>query len=175
MLTDSQNDKALADYRSFLAGRRTVVIATRDENRDPFLSIAPFVVHDGALYVYVSEVADHYRYLRAAQSVRILVHGDESASPNVFGVERAAFVCTAEQQSDEGRDAVFEKFAEHTNAKLVETLRGLDFHLFRLTPQDGRYVVGFGKAFEVSFDGGRFDHVVVDKKPGDKKPADQTA
>lgn len=168
MLTDSQNDKAQDDYRSFLAGRRTVVIATRDENGDPFLSIAPFVVDDGALYVYVSEVADHYRYLRDAQTVRILIHGDESASPNVFGVERASFVCSVEQAPDDGHEAVFTAFAEHTNAKLVETLRGLDFHLFRLTPQEGRYVVGFGKAFEVSFDGSRFDHVVIDKKPGDQ-------
>ncbi|WP_305092114.1 HugZ family protein [Prescottella sp. R16] len=164
MLTDTQQDKALNDYRSFLATRKTVVIATRDENGDPFLSIAPFVVHDGGLYVYASEIADHYRYLRDANTVRVLIHADEAESGNVFGVERASFVCTVEQKPEEGHDAVFEKFADRTNAKLVETLRGLDFHLFRLTPQDGRYVVGFGKAFEVSFDGSRFDHVVVDKK-----------
>lgn len=166
MLTDTQHDKALDDYRAFLSTRKTVVIATRDENGDPFLSIAPFVVHDDAVYVYVSEVADHYAYLRDAQTVRILIHGDESAAANVFGVERVSFVCDVAQTPEEGHDAVFEKFAEHTNAKLVETLRGLDFHLFRLTPQAGRYVVGFGKAFEVSFDGGRFEHVVIDKKPG---------
>ncbi|MFC4602105.1 HugZ family protein [Rhodococcus kronopolitis] len=165
MLTDTQHAKALDDYRAFLAERKTVVIATPDQNGDPFLSIAPFVVHDGALYVYVSEIAEHYAYLRDAQSVRVMIHGDEATSANIFGVERASFVCTAEQTTDDGHDGVFEKFAERTNAKLVDLLRGLDFHLFRLTPQAGRYVVGFGKAFEVSFDGSRFDHVVIDKKP----------
>ncbi|TQF74661.1 heme iron utilization protein [Rhodococcus spelaei] len=166
MLTDTELEKSLTGYRDFLAARKTVVIATKDETGEPFQSIAPFVVHDGALYVYVSEVADHYRYLRDADTARVMIHGDESTAANIFGVERASFVCDVEQQPEDGNEDVFEKFGESTNPKMVQLLRGLDFHLFRLTPRDGRYVVGFGKAFEVSFDGSRFEHVVIDKKPG---------
>ncbi|MFD4183667.1 pyridoxamine 5'-phosphate oxidase family protein, partial [Rhodococcus sp. NPDC058514] len=152
MLSDTETEKSLAGYRAFLSERKTVVIATKDANGEPFQSIAPFVVHDGALYVYVSEVADHYVYLRDAETARVMIHGDESGAANIFGIERASFVCDVEQKQEEGHDAVFEAFGERTNAKMVDLLRGLDFHLFRLTPRDGRYVVGFGKAFEVSFD-----------------------
>lgn len=46
----------------------------------------------------------------------------------------------------------------------MDILRGLDFSLFELTPFEGRYVVGFGLAFDVTIDGKTFKHVVVDKK-----------
>ncbi len=164
MITDAELEKSLAGYREFLDGRTTVVIATKDEDGEPFQSIAPFVVHDGGLYVYVSEVAEHHRHLSRAATAGVMLHGDESSAKNIFGVERATFTCDVEQVPEEGHDAVFEGFAALTNANMVDLLRGLDFHLFRLTPRDGRYVVGFGKAFDVSFDGARFDHVVIDKK-----------
>ncbi|MGB3699174.1 MAG: pyridoxamine 5'-phosphate oxidase family protein [Gordonia sp. (in: high G+C Gram-positive bacteria)] len=167
MITDTELAKSLDGYRDFLADRRTVVIATKDAAGEPFQSIAPFVAHDGALYVYVSEVAEHYVHLSRSETARVMMHGDESSAKNIFGVERASFVCDVQQVPEEGHDAVFDAFAALTNAKMVELLRGLDFHLFRLTPRDGRYVVGFGKAFEVSFDGSRFEHVVIDKKPAE--------
>lgn len=165
MLSETELEQSLAGYRDFLVDRKTVVIATTDENGQPFQSIAPFAGHDGALYVYLSEIADHFRHLSRAATAHVFFHADEAASANIFGVERASFVCTVERVEEEGHDAVFEKFGEKSNPKMVKLLRTLDFHLFRLTPQDGRYVVGFGKAFDVSFDGTRFDHVVIDKKP----------
>lgn len=47
--------------------------------------------------------------------------------------------------------------------KMMTMLRGLDFSLFELTPDMGRYVVGFGLAFNTNLDGSIFEHVVVDK------------
>jgi heme iron utilization protein len=46
---------------------------------------------------------------------------------------------------------------------MTGVLRGLDMSLFELSPIEGRYVVGFGQAFDVDIFGGKFDHVVVDK------------
>lgn len=47
---------------------------------------------------------------------------------------------------------------------MMDLLRGLDFSLFELTPLHGRYVVGFGMAFDLDIDAEVFTHVVVDKK-----------
>ena len=47
---------------------------------------------------------------------------------------------------------------------MMDVLRGLDFSLFELTPLQGRYVVGFGMAFDLDIDANVFTHVVVDKK-----------
>ncbi|NMM83647.1 hypothetical protein B2J88_04625 [Rhodococcus sp. SRB_17] len=165
MLSDAEHKKALDAYRTFLAERKTVVISTKDQNGEPFLSIVPFAIHEDSLYVYVSEIADHYAYLHNAETACVLIHGGESESANLFGIERARFDCTVTECVEEGHDDVFENLGARTNAKMVDLLRTLDFHLFRLTPKQGRYVVGFGKAFDVSFDGNRFDHVVIDKKP----------
>jgi len=46
----------------------------------------------------------------------------------------------------------------------MELLRSLDFSLFELTPIEGRYVVGFGKAFTIDIAKDTLIHVVVDKK-----------
>lgn len=67
---------------------------------------------------------------------------------------------------DEGHEHIFERFSETTNAALVRLLRGLDFQLYRLDPLAGRYIVGFGKAYDVDWSGDRFEHVVVDKRTG---------
>ncbi|MNP29527.1 hypothetical protein D3C76_1225560 [compost metagenome] len=53
--------------------------------------------------------------------------------------------------------------ADH-GAAMVNLLRGLDFSLFELTPLQGRYVVGFGLAFDIDVDANLFNHVVIDKK-----------
>ncbi|WP_443136976.1 hypothetical protein [Lysinibacillus sp. JNUCC 51] len=50
------------------------------------------------------------------------------------------------------------------NAKMMELLRTLDFSLFELTPLEGRYVVGFGKAFTIDITNDTLVHVVIDKK-----------
>lgn len=47
---------------------------------------------------------------------------------------------------------------------MIDLLRGLDFSLFELTPLEGRYVVGFGKAFDVNLLENTISHVVIDKK-----------
>ncbi|MDI9918866.1 pyridoxamine 5'-phosphate oxidase family protein [Rhodococcus sp. IEGM 1379] len=165
MLSDAEHEKSLDAYRTFLAERKTVVISTKDENGEPFLSIVPFAIPEDSLYVYVSEIADHYTYLHNAETACVLIYGGESESVNLFDIERARFACTVIECAEEGHDAAFEKLGARTNAKMVDLLRTLDFHLFRLTPQQGRYVVGFGKAFDVIFDGSRFDHGVIDKNP----------
>lgn len=167
MLSDAEREKSRDAYRTFLAERKTVVISTTDENGAPFLSIVPFAIHEDSLYIYVSEIADHYAYLRDAEAACVLIHEGESESVNLFGIQRVRFDCTVTQCVEEGHDTVFEKLGARTNAKMVDLLRTLDFHLFRLTPQQGRYVGGFAKAFDVSFDGTRFEHIVIDKKSVD--------
>ncbi|MNW11167.1 hypothetical protein D3C71_2085470 [compost metagenome] len=47
---------------------------------------------------------------------------------------------------------------------MMDLLRGLDFSLFEMNPLKGRYVVGFGMAFDIDLDANLFSHVVIDKK-----------
>ncbi|HLQ81984.1 MAG TPA: pyridoxamine 5'-phosphate oxidase family protein [Bacillota bacterium] len=173
-------DTERAGYHDFLDSRRTMVLSTTDADGHPFISYAPFVVHDGSFHVYVSRIAEHYWHLVNLDRVSGLLIADEKDSPNLFARHRVRFECavTRLDDPDEGTDTdphedVFALFAERFNASLITLLRTLDFSLFRLTPLSGRYVVGFGKAFDVDLAGSRFDHVVVDKRQAEIREQDR--
>ncbi|MFJ7753096.1 HugZ family protein [Peribacillus muralis] len=151
-------------YVQFLNKCNTMVISTKDDNGDPFISYAPFVQHEGKFYIYISKISDHYQFIEANQLISIMLLADEQGSPNLFALERVRFQCTAVNIGNEGHEDIFSKFSENHGAPMMGVLRGLDLSLFELTPIDGRYVIGFGQAFSIDLAGDKFDHVVVDKK-----------
>ncbi|AZN39078.1 HugZ family pyridoxamine 5'-phosphate oxidase [Paenibacillus albus] len=151
-------------YISFVNSRKSLVISSQDEQGVPFISYAPYIQAGGKLYIYISRISDHYRYVENNAHIHVMLIGDESASPNVFARERARWVCESKNLGNEGYEEIFALFDERFGDKMMGMLRGLDFSLFELTPSSGRYVVGFGQAFEVDLSGERFEHVVVDRK-----------
>lgn len=160
-------DKQKNNYLSFLSKKNSVVLATLDEDGHPFTSTSPFVEHNGKFYIYISEVAEHYGYLEKTALIDAFFIADEAEVKNAFATERVRFRCSVENLGNEGNEEIFELFDEKFQASMMKLLRGLDFALFELTPIEGRYVVGFGLAFNTSIDGAHFEHVVIDK---DKKP-----
>ncbi|WP_062107982.1 pyridoxamine 5'-phosphate oxidase family protein [Bacillus niameyensis] len=151
-------------YRQFKKGRNTLILSMLDDEGKPFSSCAPFVEKDGKLYVYISRVADHYRLLENSKFADALIIADEATTNNKFATERARWSCIPKNIGNDGHEDIFTLFNETCGEKMVEMLRGLDFSLFELTPLQGRYVVGFGLAFDVDLDGSTFTHVVIDKE-----------
>ena len=156
-------------YIQFVETRENALLSFNDTDGKPFSSIAPFVKRDGKLYIYISEVAEHYQLMESNEYVDILLVGDEATTKNKFATERVRWICTTKNIGNEGHDDIFTLFNEAYGEKLLNVLRGLDFSLFELTPAEGRYVVGFGLAFTVDIHGDHFQHVVVDKKKEGEK------
>lgn len=151
-------------YVEFIEKKHTAVLSFIDEEGKPFSSTAPFVKKDDKLYIYISEVADHYRLANNNEVIDVLLLGDESETKNPFATERVRISCKPTLVNDDGHEEVFELFNELCSKKMIDIFRGLDFSLFELSPIQGRYVVGFGLAFDVTIDGSTFSHVVVDKE-----------
>lgn len=156
-------EKNKEKYLQFIESRKTLVLSMHDEAGNPFTSCAPFVKKDEKLYIYISEVAEHYQLLEKSDHIDVLLIADESDTKNAFATERARWQCVPKNIGNEGHDGIFELFYEKHGKTMVEMLQSLDFSLFELTPQQGRYVIGFGLAFEVDISGEKFSHVVVDK------------
>jgi putative heme iron utilization protein len=142
--------------RELITSRQTLLLATASESGTPDISYAPFVRdQNGVFYIYVSELASHTRYLLKNPQASILFIRPESESPNLFARERVVFSCSVYEiaRDDENYpiriQALREKFGEVVN--LLHSLP--DFHLFALRPKSGRYVVGFGRAFEIDLKG----------------------
>lgn len=154
-------------YQEFTNNRKTLILNTLDENGKPFVSYAPYVKKEGKMYIYISQISDHYQYVDTNEQIDVMMIADESSTLNLFARERARFACTTSNLGNEGHEDIFDMFNEVFGQKMMKMLRGLDFSLFELTPLEGRYVVGFGQAFEVDLVGDKFKHVVVDKKNND--------
>jgi len=150
-------------YLQFIESRDTLVLSMLDEEGHPFSSCAPFVKKDDKLYIFISEVAEHYHLLKKNEYVDVLLIADESETKNSFATERARWKCTPTNIGNDDQEDIFSLFYGKHGEALVDMLKGLDFSLFELTPHQGRYVVGFGLAFNVDIDGDTFAHVVIDK------------
>ena len=148
-----------ANYLSFAGSVKTLLLSTVDENGNPFISYAPFVKQDGKFYIYISRIANHFRHLENNPFVDAMLIEDESQTANLFARQRARFVCEAANVGNDGHDAIFALFGDRFGANMINMLRGLDFSLFELTAREGRYVAGFGQAYDIDLTGEAFEHV----------------
>ena len=149
-------------YQELMASQQTLLLSTASANGVPDISYAPFVRDDaGVFYIYVSEMACHTVNLLNKPQASILFIRPESESPNLFARERAVLSCGVTEIIRD--DAIYadriqalqDKFGE-----VVSVLRSLsDFHLFALRPENGRYVIGFGRAFSINVSDGSLRHI----------------
>ncbi len=149
-------------YQELMALQQTLLLSTASANGVPDISYAPFVRDNaGVFYIYVSEMACHTVNLLNNPQASILFIRPESESPNLFARERAVLNCTVKEIIRD--DAIYadriqalqDKFGE-----VVSVLRSLsDFHLFALRPENGRYVIGFGRAFSINVSDGSLRHI----------------
>lgn len=135
-----------------IASRKCLVIGSVTEDGQPLASQVPFAVDDnGNFLVIVSGLAEHGRTLRSAKTVNVMLMVDEAGLANPFARERLNFDCGVEMLARETDTwAVAERLLTERFGKFVDTLVQLpDFMVFRLLPQEGRYVAGFGAAYRI--------------------------
>lgn len=135
---------------------RTLQLATLDALGEPSISYAPFVQDDaGNFYIFVSGLASHTQEILNHPQVAVLVIADEQEARQIFARTRATYRCAAEVVARE--EAIYPLILEAMEGRfgnVVGLLRGLgDFVLFRLKPQSGRFVMGFGQAFVLAGEG----------------------
>ena len=92
---------------------------------------------------------------------------DEDATAQIFARTRVIFQCEVIEmtRSSKSAEGMLSKMEERFGELLI-TLRSLsDFHLFRLSPKNGTFIIGFGQAYSIS--GKRMEilnHVKIEKK-----------
>ncbi|MEH1913085.1 HugZ family pyridoxamine 5'-phosphate oxidase [Nostoc sp.] len=151
----SQLENIQAEYEKFPEALESVIISTVSAQAIPNASYAPFIMDDSKnIYIYVSGLSIHTKNIYANPHVSVLFIEDEAKSNLIFARRRLSFDCTAtliERETDKWNQIV-EQF-QRRFGEIIEVLRGLsDFRIFRLTPSEGRFVVGFGGAYHISSD-----------------------
>ncbi len=140
------------EVREFRDSRKTLQLATISESGVPNASYAPFAFDSKAYYILVSDLAAHGKNLKNNRCVSILMIEDESTCKNIFARKRLSFDTTAQLISRNTAD--WDSGINAMTSRLGDMINGLsqlgDFNLYRLVPESGRYVKGFGQAFTVS-------------------------
>jgi hypothetical protein len=159
-MPDKPEDSAF----ELLSSRKTLVMATADKNGEPNVSYAPFVHREPPLYVYTSSLSRHTRNMMETAKASIMFIEDEARTRNFFARKRFTCQCGAEsvgRETTEWRTAM--SLFKRKFGKVFDMIRPLpDFVLFRLIPDGGLYVRGFGQAFEVTPDMKNSKHVTSD-------------
>jgi len=151
----NQFEKAQAEYEKFPQEFTSIIMSTVNKQGIPHASYAPFVMDDDKnIYIYVSGLATHTQNTQNHPFVNVLFIDDEVKTKQIFARRRLNFDCTAnliERETEKWQEVVDQfqlRFGE-----LIFTLRGLpDFRILRLTPNTGRFVIGFGAAYNIHSD-----------------------
>jgi heme iron utilization protein len=134
--------------------RKSLMLATVDADGFPTVSYAPFVKYGDSYYIYTSGLSQHTQDLLATKKASVMFIDDEGYSRNQFARRRYTCPCTVEIiKRDSGADGDWQNVMNSFEKKFGKTfdlIRPLqDFVLFRLDPCIGKFVEGFGRAFEV--------------------------
>jgi putative heme iron utilization protein len=153
-MTVDELDNVQHEFLALRNSSKAALLATLTEDQMPFASYAPLVWVDDSCYLYLSDLAGHTRNLKRCPSISLLLMEDEDQVANAFARRRVTFAATVVVV--EPADPLFAPaLAEfhHCFGKVMKMIEPLpDFHLFRLQLQSGRFVRGFGQAYELSGD-----------------------
>jgi hypothetical protein len=103
------------------------------------------------IYIFTSGLSAHTDNLHATGLASVLLIEDESAAPQVFARQRISYDCRATllPRGNPSWEAIADRF-EQRFGEIISMLRSLeDFQIFCLSPQGGRFVMGFGAAYAV--------------------------
>jgi len=156
------NDLSSAQ-REYLALRNqagNALLATIADDQTPAASYAPLAWLDGYCYLFLSELAMHTRNLKRCSSISLMLIEAEADAANPFARRRitmnGSVIVIA--RDDPLFDPVLAEFHRRFG-KIMRVIEPLpDFSLFRVCLQAGRFVRGFGQAYDLS--GERLDELV---------------
>ncbi|WP_102577322.1 heme utilization protein HutZ, partial [Vibrio splendidus] len=142
------------EIKEFRQERRTLQLATVDEEGRPNVSYAPFVQNQEGYFVLISDIARHARNLKANPQVSLMMIEDEESSKQLYARKRLTFDAQASVVDRETE--LWTQVIGQMQERFGEIIDGLsqlqDFSLFKLEAENGLFVKGFGQAYQVSGD-----------------------
>ncbi|MEM1110858.1 MAG: pyridoxamine 5'-phosphate oxidase family protein [Pseudomonadota bacterium] len=152
MKNKSMETRLSQEVLDFIHRRRSLQIASLGEDGIPFASYAPFAIGDNCLYVLLSDIAIHGVNLSRTPDASVLIIEDEDSATELFARIRVNYTVRAQQLAYEGDEwqTGVDALAQRHGERPRQLSQLADFRLFRLTPQKGRFVKGFGKAYTLA-------------------------
>jgi putative heme iron utilization protein len=144
----------LAAIRDMMASHRVLSLAVVVDG-DPEASLLPYAVRPdyGAVYVQASALARHTRGLQPGGRAGVLIHENEAPDADPLQTRRMtvqATVAVLDRESEAFAAARDVFVGRLPGAEMTLSLG--DFNLYELTLGRGRYIAGFGQAYNIGPD-----------------------
>ena len=145
-------DEARRDFVALRESSNGASLATLGDDQLPCVSYAPLVWVDDHYYLFLSDLAGHTRYLRRCPSISLMLIAAEDQAANAFTRQRITLQGTADllERDDFSFSLVLAEFHRRFGKVMTMIEPLADFHLFRLQLHSGRFVRGFGQAYELA-------------------------
>jgi putative heme iron utilization protein len=163
-------EQLLKDCRELQDSFDCLLLSSVNSCGEPLSSFAPYIEHETNFYIFVSELAEHTgNMLETAKASVMFIEGEQSAN-NLYARKRAIIQVSVTQVEENSglMDKIISKMlARH--GKTITLLRSLaDFRMLELKPNKGRYIVGFGKAYDWDVQAGTLTHISEKKVKQDR-------
>ena len=141
------------EAKEFMLSFNSVSLATLSADKEAVCSYAPFVNTPWGNYIYISEVSEHFNNIKEnPNNIEIMFLEDESKAASVILRKRLRYKVKASFiERGEVFDKIYDEFEKQTGGEGgIKTIRNmLDFYLVKLEFQKGRFVKGFGQAYDI--------------------------
>lgn len=155
MSVESSNDFSGVEkeMQEFMQEFNSVCLASLSPKGEVVCSYAPFIQTKWGNFIYISEVSEHFTNIKAhPKNIEIMFLEDESKAASAILRKRLRFRTEASFiERGEFFDKVYDEFEKKTGgAGGIKTIRTmLDFHLIKFEFKKGRFVKGFGQAYDI--------------------------
>ena len=146
-------DTVIEAYQALPTRMLSLMLSTVSDDGLPHASYAPYIIDDDyQIFIFTSGLSAHTDNLHTTGLASVLLIEDEAVVTQVFARQRITYDCRAAllPRGTEAWEAVADRF-EQRFGEIISMLRSLgDFQIFCLSPQAGRFVMGFGAAYAVN-------------------------
>jgi hypothetical protein len=141
--------KLISEVADFIETRKSLQISSITKEGLPYASYAPFAIGDECLYVLLSTIAVHASNLMATAKASVLIIEDEDSADELFARIRVNYSMAAQHigHSEAGWDEGIKRLEARHGDRITSLSKLEDFKLFKLIPEGGRFVKGFGRAY----------------------------
>lgn len=152
------DEKIKAEIIEFRNSFKSVILASLSKDKSTAIaSYSPFIRFDDKFYIYISEIAEHFESIKSnPNAIEVMFLQDEKDASSIILRKRLRYKANAIEISRESAEfkGALDAFLNETNGQggVKNIAKMADFHLFRLEFKQGRFVKGFGGAYDINAD-----------------------
>ncbi len=150
--------KVMENMKKFKESRGSVILATIDTNGKPLASYSPYVELDGFIYLYLSHLVKHKENILNNSATSVYFIEDEKDAKMIAIRERVTYEGQGREVTDMELKKKIKSLFIKKHGEIYENLPNTHgFSLIEIKLGLGRYVFGFGNAYEI--DGCKIKHL----------------